>query len=61
MSSSLLFNVTTIAYFVAMVVFIVYLTAKNENVGFFATLVSWVGFVANTGAIGMRWWKGCAP
>jgi len=60
MTSSLLFNVTTIAYFVAMVVFIVYLTAKNENVGFFATLVCWAGFIANTGAIGMRWYEAYA-
>jgi hypothetical protein len=55
MNSSLLFNITTVAYFVAMVVFIIYLTSANKSVGFFATLVCWVGFIANTGAIGMRW------
>ena len=55
MNSSLLFNITTVAYFVAMVVFIVYLTSKNKSVGFVATLICWVGFIANTGAIGMRW------
>ncbi len=55
MSSSLLFNITTVAYFVAMVVFILYLTSKNKSVGLVATLICWVGFVANTGAIGMRW------
>ena len=55
MTSSLLFNVTTAAYFVAMVVFIVYLASKSEQVGFGAIVISWVGFVANTGAIGLRW------
>ena len=60
MTSSLLFNITTVAYFAAMVVFIVYLTSKNSAVGFFATLVCWVGFIANTGAIGMRWYEAYA-
>jgi ABC-type transport system involved in cytochrome c biogenesis permease subunit len=55
MNSSLFFNITTVAYFAAMVVFIVYLTSANKSVGFVATLICWVGFVANTAAIGMRW------
>jgi len=55
MSSSLLFNVTTIAYFAAMVMFLVYLVSKNSGVGLVATVVCWIGFLANTGAIGMRW------
>ena len=57
MDSSLLFNITTIAYFAAMVVFIVYLTSKNEAIAFGATLICWVGFIANTVAIGMRWYE----
>ena len=60
MTSSLLFNITTIAYFAAMVVFIVYLTSKNDVIGFGATLICWVGFIANTGAIGMRWYEAYA-
>jgi cytochrome c-type biogenesis protein CcsB len=40
-----------------MVVFIVYLTAKSKVVGFVATLICWVGFIANTAAIGMRWYE----
>ncbi|MHB8707739.1 MAG: cytochrome c biogenesis protein, partial [Desulfuromonadales bacterium] len=55
MDSSLFFNITTAAYFVAMVVFILYLTAKNEQIGFAATVICWVGFAANTAAIGLRW------
>ena len=60
MTSSLLFNITTVAYFSAMVVFILYLTAKNKALGFGATLVCWVGYIANTGAIGMRWYEAYA-
>ncbi len=60
MTSSFLFNITTVAYFVAMVVFIVYLTSRNQTIGFGATLACWAGFVANTGAIGMRWYEAYA-
>ena len=60
MTSSLLFNITTIAYFAAMVVFIVFLTSRTKAVGFAAVLICWVGFVANTGAIGMRWYEAYA-
>ena len=49
MTSSLLFNLTTVAYFAAMVVFIIYLTSKNKVVGLVATLICWAGFIANTG------------
>ncbi|MBW2452326.1 MAG: cytochrome c biogenesis protein CcsA, partial [Deltaproteobacteria bacterium] len=55
MTSSLFFNITTAAYFIAMVIFIVYLTSKNKTVSFVAVLVCWVGFLANTVAIGLRW------
>ena len=37
MTSSLFFNVTTAAYFLAMVVFILYLTAKSEKIALVAT------------------------
>ena len=60
MNSSLLFNITTIAYFAAMVVFIVFLTSRTKAVGLVATLICWVGFVANTAAIGMRWYEAYA-
>ncbi|MDH3998104.1 MAG: c-type cytochrome biogenesis protein CcsB [Desulfuromonadales bacterium] len=55
MTSSLFFNVTTISYFAAMVVFIVYLTSKTKVVGLVATAICWIGFLANTLAIGLRW------
>ena len=60
MNSSLLFNITTIAYFAAMVAFIVFLTSRTKSVGFVATLICWVGFIANTAAIGMRWYEAYA-
>ena len=55
MDSSLFFNITTAAYFIAMVVFIIYLTSKSEQVGLVATVISWIGFAANTVAIALRW------
>lgn len=55
MTSSLFFNLTTAAYFAAMVIFIIYLTSKSEKIGLAAIVISWIGFVANTAAIGLRW------
>ena len=55
MTSSLFFNITTIAYFAAMVLFIVYLVSRAQVVALTATGLVWGGFVANTIAIGLRW------
>jgi len=55
MTSSLFFNITTIAYFAAMVLFIVYIVSRIQAVALTATGVVWGGFVANTIAIGLRW------
>ncbi len=55
MTSSLFFNLTTAAYFAAMVIFIIYLTSKSEKIGLVAIVISWAGFIANTTAIGLRW------
>ena len=55
MTSSLFFNITTIAYFAAMVLFIVYIVSRIQAIGLTATGVVWAGFVANTIAIGLRW------
>lgn len=55
MTSSLFFNITTIAYFAAMVLFIVYIVSRVQAIGLTATGVVWAGFVANTIAIGLRW------
>jgi cytochrome c-type biogenesis protein CcsB len=55
MTSSLLFNLTTIAYFSAMILFVVYLISRNRGIALVATGVVWAGFAANTVAIGLRW------
>ncbi|BCR03928.1 c-type cytochrome biogenesis protein CcsB [Desulfuromonas versatilis] len=55
MTSSMLFNITTIAYFASMVLFVVFIAGRSKVVGLLATLVAWAGFAANTGAIAMRW------
>jgi len=55
MTSSFFFNITTIAYFAAMVLFIVYIVSRAQAVALTATGVVWAGFAANTLAIGLRW------
>lgn len=56
-SSSLLFNLVTIAYFVAMVEFIGFLAIRRHWAAISATVVAWVGFLLHTAAIGVRWWE----
>jgi cytochrome c-type biogenesis protein CcsB len=55
MSSSMLFNVTTISYMVSTLAFMAFLASKNKTVGFAGTLAAIFGFVAQTTAIGLRW------
>ncbi len=55
MTSSMLFNLTTVAYFAAMVLFVVYIASRSQAVALIATIVCWLGFAANTGAITLRW------
>ncbi len=57
MDSGQLFNITTIAYFAGMVLFFAYLATKNRTVAFVANLVTFVGFLFNTAALGMRWYE----
>ena len=52
MDSGMLFNLTTIAYFAAMILFFAYIASKSNTVAFVATLVSFVGFIINTAALG---------
>src|SRR6056297_3707125 len=60
MTSSLFFNLTTVAYFAAMVLFLILLVSRNEKLGWVAIAVSWAGFAANTAAIGIRWYEAYA-
>ena len=55
MDSALLFTFATIAYLVAMVLYISYLAFRNEGIGKAATLIAYAGLVLQTIALGMRW------
>jgi len=57
MDSGQLFNLTTIAYFAAMVLFFAYIATKNKSVALVATLSSLVGFLIQTTALGLRWYE----
>ena len=49
------FIITFLAYTVSMLLYIVYLANKSENVGKIATAITAVGLFANTAAIILRW------
>ncbi len=55
MSSSLLFNVTTICYMVSMLIFFAFLASKNKTVGLAGSLAAYAGFIIQTVAIILRW------
>jgi cytochrome c-type biogenesis protein CcsB len=55
MTSSLLFNVTTIAYMASMVVFFAFLAGKNKAIGLTGSLLAYAGFAVQTAAIALRW------
>jgi cytochrome c-type biogenesis protein CcsB len=60
MTSSMLFNLTTVGYFAAMVLFVVYIASRSNAVALIATALCWLGFAANTGAIALRWSESAA-
>jgi cytochrome c-type biogenesis protein CcsB len=55
MDSSLFFGISTIAYFLAMIIYITHLAFKNNLVGISATSVTIIGFASQTVAIIWRW------
>jgi len=55
MDSSFFFGLSTMAYIVAMMIYISYLAFKNKQIGVTATTVTVIGFVAQTIAIITRW------
>lgn len=57
MDSNLFFNVTTFAYFAAMVIYIAYVVTRSSAVAVVAKLVAAGGFLANTLALGLRWYE----
>ncbi|HXW69495.1 MAG TPA: c-type cytochrome biogenesis protein CcsB [Dissulfurispiraceae bacterium] len=55
MDSSQFFGIASIAYILAMVVYIAYLAFKNATVGVIATTITVVGFLSHTMAFFLRW------
>jgi len=55
MDSSLLFNLATLAYLVAMVLYISYLAFRKEGIGKTATIVTLIGLAVQTIALFLRW------
>ncbi len=58
--STQLSNLTTIAYFSAMVMYIAFIATKSNKVALVATFSALAGFLIQTGAIGMRWYESYA-
>src|SRR6056297_537688 len=57
MDSGFLLNLTTVAYFAAMVLFFAFLATKNNTVSQVATLTALGGFLIQTVALGLRWYE----
>ncbi len=57
MESSLLFNIATLSYLLAMVLYISYLAFKKNGIGKAASVVTYLGFAVQTVALFMRWWE----
>jgi cytochrome c-type biogenesis protein CcsB len=55
MTSSLLFNITTFAYLVSMLLFFVLLASRSKVLGTAAMAVAYTGLLAQTVAISLRW------
>ncbi|MRR55217.1 MAG: c-type cytochrome biogenesis protein CcsB [Deltaproteobacteria bacterium] len=55
MTSSLLFTITTLAYFAATVIFFAYLASKNKTIGLAGSIASLLGLLVQTVAFGLRW------
>jgi cytochrome c-type biogenesis protein CcsB len=55
MDSSFFFGISTMAYILAMIIYITYLAFKKVQIGIMATAVTIIGFVSQTLAISLRW------
>src|SRR4030043_2489790 len=55
MDSSTFFGISTMAYIVAMIIYITYLAFRNKIIGVAATTITIVGFISQTLAIFIRW------
>jgi cytochrome c-type biogenesis protein CcsB len=52
--SAFFFNVTIVSYFLAAIVFLIFLYSKKKHIGVIGTLLVLVGFIAHTGSIIFR-------
>jgi len=55
MDSSLLFNIATLAYLIAMVLYISYLAFKKNGIGVGASIITFAGLLVQTTALFLRW------
>jgi cytochrome c-type biogenesis protein CcsB len=55
MDSSFFFGLSTMAYILAMIIYITYLAFKKNQIGILATTVTIIGFISQTLAIILRW------
>jgi cytochrome c-type biogenesis protein CcsB len=55
MSSSMLFNITTLLYMVSTLLFFAFLASKNKTVGLSGSLAAYAGWLIQTAAILLRW------
>jgi cytochrome c-type biogenesis protein CcsB len=55
MDSSFFFGLSTMAYFLAMIIYITYLAFKKTQIGITATTITIIGFISQTLAIILRW------
>lgn len=55
MTSSLLFNITTILFLVSTILFFVFITSRNSSIGLGASLTAFIGWGVETVAIILRW------
>ena len=51
------FEVATFAYLFAMVFYLLFLAFRSQTVGKIATVITYLGFLAHTASIGIRWWE----
>jgi cytochrome c-type biogenesis protein CcsB len=57
MSNVILFNLTTVLFGVASVLYLGALYAKNEKIAVFGTWTCWLAAVVSTAALGLRWYE----
>jgi len=55
MTSSMLFNITTLTYLVSMLIFFTFLATKNRTIGLAGSGTAYLGFLIQTVAIILRW------